>query len=214
MLEYLFGRKSDGDARDLSNITRHLTKKNISSNRLVQMEQIHGVEVVVNPEEDLVKGADGIITNMGGAVLISRTADCAPIIFADVVKKQIGLSHQGWKGLLKELPIKMIQKMKELGSDPKNIGVFIGPCADVCCYEVGRETARLFPNSAVVVKYGKPYLDMKKLAFSQLESAGVPHENIIASPDCTIHQDEFFSYRKSENKEDFPRNFSFVVLQS
>lgn len=212
MLTYVFGRKSDGDARDSANITRYLEEKEIVFNRLVQMEQVHGTKIAVNPTEELIKGVDGLITDEEGVVLVSRTADCLPIIFADMVKKQIGLSHQGWKGLLKELPSKMVEKMKEQGSEVKNIGVFIGPGADVCCYELGRETARLFPSLGVQVRYGKPYLDMKKLAFSQLELAGVPHENIIASPDCTMHQDEFFSYRKSADKKDFARNLSFVLL--
>lgn len=215
MLQYHFGKIQDGDAREKDSLVKYLTKLKAKEEEIIEAEQVHGDLIYIHTKtQKKVRGdVDGLITTKKNTALVVRTADCLPIIYADVVSGIIGISHQGWRGLLKELPSKMVAKMVEVGADKKNIGIFIGPGADVCCYEVSRETARLFVSSVITIKFGKPYLDMKKLAMQQLESAGVPHENIIISPDCTIHQSsDYFSYRESKNKEDSPRNFNFVLL--
>ena len=49
-------------------------------------------------------------------VLGILTADCAPVLFYDPVKKVIGACHAGWKGALTGIIENTISKMQELGS--------------------------------------------------------------------------------------------------
>ena len=56
-------------------------------------------------------GVDGLVTNVPGVVLTTSFADCIPLLFADPVKKCIGLSHAGWRGTVGKIAKNTIDKM-------------------------------------------------------------------------------------------------------
>ena len=65
-----------------------------------------------------------------------------PILLYDPVGCAIGAVHAGWRGTVRDIAGKSIEKMvRELGSDPSDIRAAIGPCISVCCYETGGDVA-------------------------------------------------------------------------
>ncbi len=207
-----FGTRLLGDGRVDKTIQSYLEKTGVSPKKIVRMEQVHGSNIYVYKEGGYLKGIDGIISDEKNIAFITITADCVPIAYFDRKNKTIGISHQGWRGLLKGLPKEMIKKM---GSNPKDILVAIGPSIGDCCYDISenryKQFKAKFPEEIFRKENEKIFLNLTKLSFFQLEELGIPHRNIDHFPFCTsCDQDRFFSFRKEKNKEDFPRQFSFI----
>ncbi len=172
--------------------------------------QIHSNSVVVI-DEKLSKGwseessaiyhCDGLITNQQGLVLTILTADCVPILLYDKSKNVISALHAGWRGTKLEIVKIAISKMiKEFGTNPKDIVVFIAPSIRKCCYEVGSDVSGEFEEYR---EYCTPtidnryMLDLSAINRVQLLEMGVESENIEISSSCTAcESDKFFSYRK------------------
>ncbi len=167
---------------------------------LITMEQVHGNSVsILNeaPVEDFeFKGSDAIITNCKGALLTCKHADCQPILIYDPVHKAIGCIHNGWKGSVLNIIEKTIAAMqKQYKTNPTEIVVTIGPS--------------LGPDHAQFINYKKelpaPFwkyrsegdlFDFWKISINQLETCGVPKEQIELLPICTVCDSRFFSYRR------------------
>src|SRR5436190_13495782 len=65
--------------------------------------QIHSPDVVVaatpwSPDDR--PRADGIVTRVPSLAIGISTADCGPVLFADVDARVIGAAHAGWRGAL------------------------------------------------------------------------------------------------------------------
>jgi hypothetical protein len=71
----------------------------------------------------------------------------------------------------------------------------------VCCYEVGEEVARRFPENVVDRSDpAHPRLDLKRRNRDLLIGMGVSDANIEMSPDCTIvGKDRYHSFRRDGN---------------
>ncbi|MBU0687830.1 MAG: polyphenol oxidase family protein [Candidatus Margulisbacteria bacterium] len=150
---------------------------NIKEKDLISAEQIHGDGISVVNKRYLgqkISLVDALITSEKGVPLVIRTADCAPILIYDPQKNILALVHAGRKGTELEITTKTIEKMKSLGSNPKDLTAKIGPCIGKCCYpmDIGGENLK------------------------QLEKAGVQKEKIDIHPDCTCcNTDKYYSYR-------------------
>jgi polyphenol oxidase len=66
----------------------------------------------------------------------------------------------------------------------------IGPCAGVCCYEVGEEVHAAFDGAH---RDGRS-LDLRAIAHERLLAAGVAE--VRDAQACTICDERFFSYRR------------------
>jgi hypothetical protein len=81
----------------------------------------------------------------------------------------------------------------------------IGPCIEVCCFEVGNEVAKIFREGygEDVIERGheKPHVDLKKVLKMQLGKAGIAEESIAAADMCTgCNLGLFHSYRITQGK--------------
>ena len=95
------------------------------------------------PSRQLV--GDGMITNLPGVALAVQSADCLPIVIADVKTHAIGVFHAGWRGTLQRIAAKGAGRMKlHFGSRFSDLRVAIGPGIGPCCYEVGEEIREKF----------------------------------------------------------------------
>jgi polyphenol oxidase len=108
---------------------------------LIQMKQVHSslVHWVSDaPREPLV--GDGLITDTPGLLLAVKTADCVPVLVADVKLRAIGAFHAGWRGTVARVVEKGSGEMqRRFGSLPQNLRAIIGPSIRKCCYQVGAE---------------------------------------------------------------------------
>ncbi|NMA48289.1 MAG: polyphenol oxidase family protein, partial [Tissierellia bacterium] len=90
---------------------------------------------------------DGLVTNRDDVALITRFADCVPILLFDKVKKVQANIHSGWKGTLKEISKKAISVLKEsFNSNPKEIIAIIGPAIGKDDFEVEIDVANQFKD--------------------------------------------------------------------
>lgn len=144
---------------------------------------------------------DGLITNSHGVFLVVSTADCLPVFIYDPVAKAVGVVHAGWRGLSMDIIPRAIRMMEgEFKSSPDNLIVFIGPSADVCCYEIQSDVASRFSDT-FLKKSDKTFLNMKLITLNQLINSGLKKENIEISQYCTICNPELFhSYRRDKEK--------------
>ncbi|MBI2427641.1 MAG: polyphenol oxidase family protein [Ignavibacteriales bacterium] len=138
------------------------------------------------------------MTDAKNTFLAVSIADCTPIMLYDPDKNVIAGIHAGWRGTSKSIVGNAVQLMKQNYSVvPANIVAFIGPSAGVCCYEVGNEVAELFPNDCWTEKgNGKFMLNVKKVNMLQLLANGVQESHIEVHPDCSIHNQQYHSFRR------------------
>ena len=109
--------------------------------RQIHSELIHYVDGV--PQQSLV--GDGLVTANPGLLLAIQTADCLPVIVADVKKRAVGVFHAGWRGTVKRIVEKGGGAMRlYFDSKPRDLMAAIGPGVHNCCYKVGEEVRENF----------------------------------------------------------------------
>lgn len=178
----------------------------IDPQKIVRMEQVHGTRFtwVTSADGDIdIAQTDSILSQESQTFLGVVTADCLPILLYDKSKKYVGVIHAGWKGVFYEIIKEAITEMIKQGSNPHDVLVGIGPCIQVCCYDITQERSRLFQekftrwSGFIIEKEGKIFLDLPLLAKYQLKDLGIPEENIDEGNICTVHNvAEFYSFRK------------------
>ena len=178
---------------------------------VVRPYQTHTDNVKIVKKIEKLEDTAGIITNKKEITLITTSADCISFLLYDPVKKAIGSIHSGWKGTLKGIIVKAIEKMvTEYQSKPEDIICCICPSIRQCCFEVDEDVKDLFYNKYKdlknideIIKLGdkkenkqKYYIDTVKINIELLKNIGLKEENIIDSNICTMcHSKEFHSYR-------------------
>ncbi len=191
--------------------------------KLVLSDQIHETKVIYADEnhcggeniEKRLKGVDGLVTDKPGLILATSYADCVPLFFIDSKKRIIASSHSGWKGTVAKIGQETLEKMKEMGSDVKDIVVIIGPSICQKCYEVSEDVAVQFLETygeeagMDILQKGKIMpdgeqkyqLDLWAANWHQLTKAGIREENLHVSGLCTCCNPEFlYSHRASQGK--------------
>lgn len=141
---------------------------------------------------------DGLITDEPGVPLVIFSADCVPILLAEPKRRVIAAVHSGWRGSVKKIARAAVRKMTgEYGADAGKIRAAIGASIGPCCFEVGEETAVLFPEKYVTPKQnGKSTVDLWRFNRDILTEAGVREENISVLGECTVClSDRYYSYR-------------------
>ncbi|MDD8017669.1 MAG: peptidoglycan editing factor PgeF [Bacteroidota bacterium] len=142
--------------------------------------------------------SDALITRSQHLFLAISVADCTPVMLYDPKTKTAAAIHAGWRGTTSKIVKKAIAKMYvHYGTKPANIVAFIGPSAGKCCYEVGNEVAKQFPDICVERKPDRKYLlDVKQANVIQLLESGLQEDHIEVHSDCTIHNQVYHSHRR------------------
>jgi purine-nucleoside/S-methyl-5'-thioadenosine phosphorylase / adenosine deaminase len=80
-------------------------------------------------------------------LLAVKTADCVPVLVADVKRRAVGAFHAGWRGTLARVVEKGIGEMqRQFGSVTRDLRAVIGPSIRRCCYRVGAEVRAEFES--------------------------------------------------------------------
>lgn len=178
---------------------------NIKRKNIIRPIQNHTGEVKEAHIEDL-ENTDAVITNIEETTIITSSADCIAMIMYDPIKKVIANVHSGWRGTLKKIAVKTVDKMiVEYGSNPEDIVCGIFPHIRKCHFEVDEDVMMLFKKQGYA-KYisknktingkQKYNIDTTNINISNLINVGLKTENILDSGICTVcNKDEFYSYR-------------------
>lgn len=185
----------------------------IPMKNMVLSDQVHGDKILKVGRKDrgkgllkesTIEGIDGLVTDEKGVALVTFYADCVPLFLLDPVHEAIGLAHAGWKGTVKKIGGKTLEKMMELyGTKPEESLIAIGPSIGACCFEVEEEVISYiedtFDNPQQYydpVPNGKYMANLWKLNKNQFLQMGVQEKNITVSGLCTkCNKETFFSHR-------------------
>jgi len=190
------------------------------------IKQIHSNNIVFGSKtnENNLVFADGLISDKGNQNLWIYTADCMPILVADLRNKIVASLHCGRKGLEKKIIKKLIRLLKNLGCNKRDLLIAIGPTISSKKYFVDKNTyykfykninssniciddfpkKNFYPNKSE----NKIQIDLKKYAYYQLINENIRSTNIDISNKCTyISHNEFHSYRKTKTHK---RQWSFI----
>ncbi len=174
----------------------------IHAERVAFAGQCHSNRVVIVHAADVIPRCDGLLTDRPGIALAISVADCLPLFVFDPVRNGIAAIHAGWRGTAAHIALITVTKMTDhFGSTPSDLVAFIGPCAGVCCYEIGEEVADQLDERCIESRDAKIFADLKQANFTQLVASGIVPSNIEVSDDCTICDGErYHSYRREKEK--------------
>ena len=82
------------------------------------------------------KIADSLITKEKNQSLWIYTADCIPILIADIKTRNIAACHSGLEGLKKKIISKTLKNLEAMGSKKDNLIIAIGPSISGENYQV------------------------------------------------------------------------------
>ena len=192
----------------------------IRKSRLVSLNQVHSNKVLTLTQPVYKKvDADAMVTNKPSLGLGVLTADCQPVILADIESQIIGIAHAGWRGTLSGILENTISSMVKLGATRQKIIAVIGPSISQKAYEVGldffdkfyknnREHEKFFK----IISKKKFLFDLTGLTLEKLEQSGVIAKRLNR---CTyLEPDLFYSYRRSlhKNEKDYGRQITVIRL--
>jgi polyphenol oxidase len=172
----------------LENRRRFLEALGAPDMKLVTLKQIHSALVKRAAASDADRGApcqgDGLMTHSPGVLLAIQTADCIPVLVADVKMKAVAAFHAGWRGTLQRIVESGVGRMRsEFRSRPEDLIAAIGPGIAACCYAVGEEVRSEFasqfsyaPDLFTEVSDSHPIHDKYPLLFLTARAPG--HSNL------------------------------------
>ncbi len=216
---------SDKNPEAPSNYKKICTALGIDDKNIIKSAQKH-TNVVKDIKEytnEKFEYVDGFITKRKNIPLVTKYADCTPIILYDKNQNIIGNVHSGWRGTLQRISQKAVELMsKNYNSNLKDIIVCIGPCIKQCHFQVEEDFIKQFEkefgNVEKYYKIGeviegkqKYYFDTTSLIIDYLTEIGIKPENIFDSKICSVcNSDKMYSYRAEKEKAD--RNMNIVEL--
>lgn len=184
-----------------NNYKELLKELDLNSTTIALAKQVHGSNIQIVQKSGIYKDTDGLITSIKEMPLGIQVADCAAVLIADEQNEIIGAFHAGWRGAVANIIPKGLNEMESIGGNIKNFKVYISPCISQRMFEVGEEVALQFPEKFVDrFTYSKPHIDLKGFLKDQMEKVGVKKSQIEVSPECTMQDLRFFSYRREREK--------------
>jgi hypothetical protein len=161
------------------------------------LHQVHGAIVVrvTKPGEHAGRDGDAAVTDVPGAMLAVRTADCVPVVLEG--DDAVGVVHAGWRGLAAGV----VQATCDAVGTVRR--AHIGPHIRPGCYEFGAAdldevAAALGDGVRSTTAWGTPALDLTAGVRAAL--GDIP---IVDPGACTACSDVYFSWRARQETERF-----------
>jgi len=160
---------------------------------------------------------DALVTATPGLALGIVTADCAPVLLADLDAGVIGAAHAGWRGAHGGVIAATVEAMTAMGAVAARITAAIGPCVARASYEVDEPfRARFAAADDRFFADGRPghwQFDLEGYVAQQLARAGVGRIEPLAL-DTYAAPERFHSYRRATHtgESTLGRQFSLIAL--
>ena len=191
--------------------------------------QVHGNKVIqVNNTLNLrPKIADSLITKDQCQSLWVYTADCIPILIADIKTRNIAACHSGLKGIKKQIISKTLKRLEGIGSKKNDLIIAIGASIKGDKYQVEKKdvedlnillTGKSFLEKNLYIKEikekeeeifylfkndsnpNKILIDIQTAAVLQLFKEGITQNQINLNRICTYSNPKLFnSYRRDKS---------------
>ena len=190
---------------------------------LASVYQVHSPTAVIVREAvagDERPKADALVTDRAGLLLGVVTADCAPVLLADVEAGVVAAAHAGWRGATGGVAEQTIATMISAGAKIERIAAVVGPCIARASYEVDQDfverfisedpgNERYFSEGAA----GNPHFDLEGYVVARLAAAGIRQIEAVGL-DTYVLEDRYFSYRRSTHRIEptYGRQLSLIGL--
>lgn len=210
-----FNRNKDYGIDNLNSVVKDFNLEGVE-----YLNQVHSDKVYIYDNlNESIKNEDGdaLITNEENIAIGVFTADCVPIIIADVKNNVIASIHSGWRGTFNSIVLRTLEKMvKEFNIDINETKIFIGPHIRQCCYEVSDELKESFIEKTKIdrdILFKGRNLSMEECILKDVRSFGINENNIYSLKLCTHCEEniKLYSYRKSVGT--YGRLFSFAFIK-
>ena len=191
--------------------------------RLATVYQVHSADcvTVTEPWADATRPrVDAMVTSQPGIALGIVTADCAPVLFADLDAGVIGAAHAGWKGAVAGVTDATITAMEALGAQRTRIVAAIGPCIAQASYEVDQGFVEHFCSDDPVNarcfaagRAGHAQFDLELYVALRLERAGLA-QVVRLRLDTYPDPARFYSFRRATHlgEPTYGRQISMIAL--
>lgn len=187
----------------------------------------HALQPISATARGTTEEADGIVSDRPQESVWVCSADCTPVLIADVNQGRVAAIHSGWRGTATKIVPEAIAQFWNRGSETRDLRVALGPAISGEVYQVSLEVAAqvaatLLPGNprqeseamiAALSEFddtpvlpdlepGKVRLDVRRAIVHQLYRLGLVPKQIAISPHCTYQDsDRFFSYRRTQQKQ-------------
>ena len=180
---------------------REIAKNFISEKKeIIFVNQIHSNKVIfINDDyKNEIYKADAMVSSRKDIILGILTADCAPIVVLS--KKNFGIIHAGWKGLISGIIENTFNEFVKRGEGLENLKVFVGPHLKTKSFEIKNDFVDLLRKKIPDYKsYILREKNIMKFDFSSLILNIIRRFNIesieISDEDTFSNNQKFFSYR-------------------
>jgi len=217
-----FGSHDDRTAIDENR--RRAVAAVLADAELATVHQVHSADAFYVdrawPQSERPHG-DAMVTDRPGLLLGILTADCAPVLFADLDAGVVGAAHAGWRGALAGVADSTIAAMEKLGARREDIHAAVGPCIGRPSYEVDEAFRERFvgddPGNDRFFTSGpadKPHFDLEAYVVHRLLAAGIGEVEALHL-DTYADADRFYSYRRATHRgeADYGRQLSAIALR-
>jgi YfiH family protein len=196
----------------------------IDSRRLLYLSQVHGRETrflsaPAEREQTITLEGDAL----GGTQLDSgygvRSADCVPILVADVQSGGVMAIHAGWRGVVRGVVESAVACLREKVGAEAELLAAIGPHISAAAFEVSEDVAAELdaacPTRGAVQRPAgalKPHVDLRFIVTQKLRALGLPEGSIDQVGGCTFLEPErYFSFRRDGKRSG--RHLSAIVAR-
>jgi len=189
--------------------------------RVLYLSQIHGRAArfyataqerahIITLEGDALGGSEP------GSAYGVRSADCVPILLADVSSGAVMAIHAGWRGVVAGVVEAGVTSLRENAGGYGQLLAAIGPHISKAAFEVSddvaAELAAVCPApGAVLREHGaKPHVDLRFIVTQQLQALGLNEAAIDQVGGCTVlDSKQYFSFRRDGKRSG--RHLSAIV---
>jgi len=214
------GHGAGDDADAVAENRRRAVAAVLPGARLATVYQVHSADAVtvVRPWPDADRPrADAMASDRPGVLLGIVTADCAPVLLADVDAGVVGAAHAGWRGAHGGVIESAIGEMVGLGAVRGRIVAAIGPAIAQPSYEVDDAFRGQFADAdGAFFAPGRPgrcQFDLAGYAAARLARAGVRRIDRLGL-DTYPDETRFYSYRRATHRGEpnYGRQISLIGL--
>ena len=221
-----FGFGGPGDGAEVRALRAAAAEAIRPGGILAAPHQVHSPDVVtvIAAWDDAAEGrpvADAVVTATPGIVLGIVTADCAPVLFADMQAGVIGAAHAGWRGAVDGVCENTLAAMEALGARRASIAAVIGPTIAQASYEVDAPFRARFAAADAAFfapapeREGTPrwHFDLPGFIAARLQAAGLSKIADIRR-DTFSHVARYHSHRRASQAREanYGRQISMIAL--
>lgn len=191
-------------------------KKNYPYLDWAQLKQVHGDRVIqsLQPEIDQ-QEADAHWTTVSQLGLVTKTADCIPILAFNQASKAVLSIHAGWRGVANRIAISAFKKLSQK-HPMTDWSVFIGPHIQKDSFEIQKDVSDLLilctslsTQDWLIPSHDGFKADLSRIIHQQLLDCGMDRQQIFNFNADTKTDLRFHSFRR--DKELSGRQLSFIA---